>query len=189
MDISELKKIVIAKEAEYEYLRSKRKEINNELKNKKQYLDLVLESQNILQQVALEVQSRLTISVNSIVNTAVNSVFDEEYFFNLDFVTKRQHTTVEYTLKKGDLITTNIPISTGGGILSVISFALRLACLLLSGKNKILILDENFSHVAKNKQEQIGNMLSVLAEKLGVQLILITHEDELNPPGNKCFEI
>jgi ABC-type dipeptide/oligopeptide/nickel transport system ATPase subunit len=60
---------------------------------------------------------------------------------------------------------------------------------LLSGKNKILILDENFSHVAKNKQEQIGNMLSVLAEKLGVQLILITHEDELNPPGNKCFEI
>ena len=76
------------------------------------------------------------------------------------------------------------PISAaGGGVIDVAAFTLRVACLSLSkpALRPILILDEPFKNVSKTKGylDQIPLLLEKLAEEMGLQIIMVTHIEEL----------
>ncbi len=138
-----------------------------------------LEAQEILQGIAKEVQQAAHTQISSVVTRCLEAVFgDEAYQFKIDFKQARGKTEARLLfVRDGEEIE---PIdSTGGGVIDVASFALRLSCLILSrpARRRVLIMDEPWKFLSRDYQPLMRDMMEVLSEELGVQFIIVTHSD------------
>lgn len=138
------------------------------------------QAQEILQESAQEIQSFVHTSIRNIVNRCLSSVFKEPYTFDIVFEQKRGKTEAELVFLREGMEVDPMTAS-GGGVIDVAAFALRLAALMLSvpAKQKMLVLDEPFKFVSEEYRQNIREMLVSLAEELGIKFLMVTHIDEL----------
>jgi len=135
------------------------------------------ESQRIIQEVASQVQQQSHQAISEIVTKCLKTVFgDDSYEFGIDFTQKRGRTEAElYFTKDGERF--DPTTSSGGGVCDVAAFALRVSCLVLSSPavRRILVLDEPMRFVSKEFQPIVRDLLEELSERMGIQIILVTH--------------
>ena len=116
----------------------------------------------------------------NIVTYALKSIFNDDYKFILDFGKRGNLQTVDFKIITPNRKEANDPMdSEGGGILDVVSFALRIALMELS-KPKIegfICLDESFKHVSSNYLENVKKFIKAINQKVKRQIILVTHQD------------
>lgn len=140
----------------------------------------VQEAQQILQGLAEGIQNLANTKIAEIVTRCLQAIFGDEYEFRIRFEKKRNRT--EATLYLSNSLGQEIdPISSvGGGIIDVLSFAIRLACLTLTRpqRHKLLILDEPFRFVSKTYRPAIRELLKQLSRELDVQIVMVTHSEE-----------
>lgn len=135
-----------------------------------------LKAREIITTVAKDTQQQLEIRITNIVTMALAAVFPDPYQFVLRFTERRNQTEADLLLvRDGEEVS---PIdATGGGVLDVVSFALRVAILLMSNYRRIIILDEPFRHLSEDLQPKASEMMKMLSDKLGIQFIMVSHED------------
>lgn len=135
----------------------------------------------ILLKVAKETQAQLAYHLSSLVTSCLSTVFEEPYEFEITYVEKRGKTEVDFALIRDGVSLEDPILSVGGGVVDVVSFALRIACLCLAtpAPRKVLILDEPFRFVSRDLQAKVGLLLQELNEKLGIQFIIISHDKAL----------
>jgi DNA repair exonuclease SbcCD ATPase subunit len=148
-------------------------------------------AQIIIQNVAKLTQEKIKIHIEDIVGLAINSLFGDIYNFKLDFVVKRNKTECEIYLEDKDGNKLKPMQDNGGGVVDLISFALRIALwnLQFGKKNNTILLDETFKHLSKDKIEQCALLLKELSKKLDIQFVLITHIDEFSEVADKVFKV
>ena len=152
-------------------------ELNGTVKELEQSIIDIEEGQLLVQDVALKTQATLKMSIEPIVTSALDIVFqDDAYGFSVEFDIKRNKTecVLAFT-RNGHKIS---PIdSSGFGAIDVAAFALRLALWNVSKPRTrpTFILDEPFKHVSEDLQEAVTQMVHTLAHKLGIQVIMVTH--------------
>lgn len=150
------------------------------LEGAKLNLSNLKQAQGILQEVAQAVEEQAHKQISSIVSKCLQVVFEDPYLFEIVFVRRNNRTAAEiYLTKDGHQLSPDD--STGGGVVDVVSFALRLACLSLrlpKGRS-FIALDEPFKSVSANLRPRIARMLELLAEELGFQFLLSTHMSAL----------
>lgn len=135
----------------------------------------------ILQTVAQMTQEKIQYRISNLVTMALETIpFDEDYRFHLEFIQRRGQTEADLYLtnQKGDRV--RIIGSTGGGVVNVVAFALRVAIWSLSKQGRAtLILDEPF-HFLHNREahRKVSELLYTLSHELKIQFIVITGEDE-----------
>ena len=66
----------------------------------------------------------------------------------------------------------------GGGVVDVAALALRIAVwgLVRPAPRRVIIMDEPLRFLSEDRQESAARMLQLLAEKLELQIIMVTHE-------------
>lgn len=126
----------------------------------------------VVLRVASETQGKLVLRFETIVQAALDAIFPGEYKFRLEFVQKRGRTEVDIWLDR-DGIRMNPLDSNGGGVVDVLSIALRICCLTLSSMDRVLILDEPFKHLRGDAREKLGGLLTMLSDKLGIQVLMV----------------
>ena len=168
-------------------LRAKR----NELMNLNQKMKLIEQAQVFLQKVAQDTQSQLKLKIEDIVNLALNTVFPDEYLFQVDFNVSRGKTDAELVFvnqKTGGRV--DPMTASGGGVVDIVAFALRIAGYVLeSNVDNVIILDEPFRFVSKDLVDRAGEILKVLSTKLGLQIIIVTHIPEFVDIADKVFRV
>lgn len=154
---------------------------------------VIEEGQKIVQNVALATQEQLKLSVEPIVTSALDIVYQNEaYGFEIDFEVKRNKTEASlYFTRNGQKYQ---PLASSGfGVVDVAAFALRLALWNISKpvSRGVFILDEPFKHVSENLQESVMEMVSTLSKKLDIQVIMITHnkESDVIEHSDKVFRV
>jgi DNA repair exonuclease SbcCD ATPase subunit len=140
------------------------------------------EAQRLLQGVAQDVQQRSHEAVATLVTRCLKTVFGEEYGyeFRINFEQRRGRTEADLCfVREGKEI--DPTSASGGGVVDLASFALRLACLLLSRppKRRLLVADECFKHLSRNHTETVRELIETLAAELSLQVILVTHDPSL----------
>ena len=147
-------------------------------------------AQLIIQTVARQTQDELKFHISDIVSAALAAVFDDPYEFEVDFVIKRGKTECEMYFVRGGERTDPMDAS-GGGAVDVASFALRIACWSISQPkpNNTIILDEPFRFLSSELQPKAGEMLKMLSEKLGLQFIIVTHNNDLIDAADNVFTV
>lgn len=116
-----------------------------------------------------------------VVSSALATVFDEPYTFHIEFEQKRGKTEARLVFMR-DGIEFNPKECSGGGVLDVAAFALRLACLILARPEarRVVVLDEPMKFVnGDENQARVGSMLLQMAEKTGFQFIIVSDDEWL----------
>lgn len=126
----------------------------------------------VVQQVAKETQDTLRLRFEAIVQACLDAVFPNRYIFKMEFISRRGQVEVDMWLDKDG--TRMDPLdSNGGGVVDVMSIALRLCCLTLSANSRVLLLDEPFGHLRGEARERLGELLAIISEKLNVQIFMV----------------
>lgn len=162
---------------------------NKKLFEKK--LKLIEESQVFLQTVAQNTQEKLKFDIEAIVNLALESVFPDEYLFQMNFEVSRGKTEAELVFQDKRTGQTIDPMeASGGGVVDLTCFALRIAAFALeSGTDNLIILDEPFKFVSKDLVSRAGEILKILSNKMNLQILMVTHIPEFIEVADKVFEV
>jgi len=186
--IGKIDKLVTADCLNLERLSKEHKELNSDLLIYKERLVDAEAGRVIIQKVAKEVQERIKFQISSIVASALDSVFDDAYSFKIDFVERRGKIEADLLfIRDGEEM--NPFDSAGGGVLDVTSFSLRLTFLFFKANRKLLILDEPFRFVSVDLQSRCSAMLKLISEKLGFQIIMVSHLPEIISSADKIYTI
>ncbi len=146
----------------------------------------------IISAIAQETQKQLQYRIEEPVSLALKAVYPEDpYKFAVDFqITNSGPIQCHLGFERNGFIISPLHAS-GGGPVDIASFALRIGALTLErpSPRKILILDESFKFVSRNKMELAGQLLKEISEKLNLQVIMITHIPELLECASKIVKI
>lgn len=184
--LAEIEDTIHLAEARLQVEQERADRITSELERLTTLLEAKEQLQGIVQKLAAEIQNSVRLHLESLVQLALNAVFPKTYIFHLDFVEKRGRTEAEITLERdGDRVN---PIdAAGGGVVDVVALALRLAAWGLSNTSPVLVLDEPFRFVSKGLRSAVQSFLLGLSQQLGVQVIMVTHDQELMTGADKLF--
>jgi DNA repair exonuclease SbcCD ATPase subunit len=147
-----------------------------------QHLRDAEQARSIAQQVAQAVQQQAHAKIAGVVTTCLKSVFGEDsYEFKIKFLRKRNRTEAQLVFVKDGEEVTDPLNEDSGGVVDIAAFALRLACLMLAKPRlrRLLVLDEPFRFVSAGYRESVRQMLLKLAEDFYLQIVMVTHIEEL----------
>lgn len=160
--------LLVAKRENRRDIRTLQKDVDNHIK-----------ARVILTQVGKLTQEKFKRRVESLVTLAIRSVFDREFDFALIFEEKNNQVTCTPMIYEDDKV--YIPKDDlGGGIIDVVSFALRIVLWSMESprSRNVFILDEPFKNTGA-LISKAGEMLKHLSSELNFQVILISHDEEL----------
>lgn len=146
------------------------------------------EAQTFLQQVAKDTQEQIRYHLEDIVNMALDTVFPMCYTFRIVFEIKRNKTEARLCLFDGDKEIDPM-YSNGGGVKDILTFALRVALLLISKNRRVLILDEPFKFISADLKENAFQIMRRLSTELGIQIIAVTHDEGMIEIADKVIRV
>lgn len=182
-------KLVNNIESDEDLIKHKRKKLIR-LKRESIRLEQARESIHI---VAKQTQEILEYNLNDIVSKAMETVFDDPYEVKIEFVVKRNKTEAEIWFVRNNIKYDPLQ-STGGGTVDVAAFAIKLALWSLKAKRtrKTLIFDEPFRNVNDPSRElhsRLSEMTKEICKSLGVQIIMVSLEDEMIDSADKTIRL
>jgi DNA repair exonuclease SbcCD ATPase subunit len=142
----------------------------------------------ILNDVAEKTQTKFVKTVETLVTSALKAVYEKDIQFRFIFERKRNKIECRPAIFENGYFY-DIKDGRGGGMVPVISFALRVVLLLLSKKRirKTIILDEPVkANLSGDMLEKAFMMFEDISKRMGIQLIIITH---YRFDADKVFEI
>jgi DNA repair ATPase RecN len=181
INLSSIEKFLKKKESLRSYYEQLQKDETALLQIKKTKADHLQEAQKIIQGISEQIQKKAHLQISAIVTRCLQTVFqDSDYKFQIKFEQKRGKTEANLIFSKNGMEVDPMTAS-GGGVVDVAAFALRIACLVLSlpKKRKFLVLDEPFRFLSKDYQPAIQELLMALSQELGIQILMVTHSDLL----------
>ena len=137
--------------------------------------------------LATQIQQSCQQTISDFVTRCLESIFPENrYRFSLLFEVKRKQTEARAILVDGDGFQYDALRSCCGGVVDIVSFALRLATLMLltPPPSRVLVLDEPFRFLSEVHRARLVDLLDSLCKETGFQIIMITHIKELTTKGN-----
>lgn len=148
------------------------------------------QAREVIREVGLKTQQALSYHISEITSLALEAVFDNPYELKIDFVHRRNKTECDlYFERDGNLVS---PIdASGGGAVDVAAFALRVACWSMETPRSrpVLVLDEPMRFLSTDMQERASQMIKEISEKLGIQFIIVTHEETLTQAADRVFVV
>jgi DNA repair exonuclease SbcCD ATPase subunit len=145
----------------------------------------------IIQQVSKLTQQQLEIHISELVSLALEAVFPNPYKMVLKFETRRNRSEADLLLQdeNGNLLSPMDAV--GGGVIDVAALALRVALWSLKRPKPrpIMVLDEPLRFLSSDLQDRASQMLKEISNKLGIQFIIVTHEDALLSAADKVFHV
>ncbi|WP_405291911.1 hypothetical protein [Methanobrevibacter sp.] len=191
MEIERIEKLFNQSKGAYSQIQKRLKETIELKKQSENKLKLLEQAQVFLQTVAQNTQEKLKYQIEDVVNLALESVFPNEYEFKINFNVSRGKTDAELIfLDKRTGQTIDPMEASGGGVVDVTCFALRISAWALeNGTDNLIILDEPFKFVSKDLVERAGEILKTLSEKMKLQVIMVTHIPEFIDVADKVFEV
>lgn len=151
---------------------------------------LIDKSLAVVKEVALETQKTLQYNISDVVSSALGSIFPDPYNFRVEFVANRGKTECNLLFERGGNAIDPIE-SSGVGAIDIAAFALRVAAWSMSypKTRPILILDEPFKFVSLDLMPLAGEMVRDISEKLGLQIVMVTHSEALIDCADRAFAV
>lgn len=136
-----------------------------------------------LAQFADERQAKVYRQIEATVSEGLQSVFGEEIRLEISnkMVGSRAETvfTLVSQTESGEL-QTSIMDARGGGVAAITGFLIQAVLVLLTpGLRPLIFLDESFRAVSADYQVPLGEFISDLCERTGLQVVLVTHNVEI----------
>lgn len=177
--------------ARVESLRERKK--NNEviLSNIISQKELLDKTNEFLSAFAEWSREKIKIKLEYLANSSLAAVFPDKHM-EFKLIAKRTKLGLQYDLYiETDGVITPLHDAKGGGVLDIISLALRISYLRMfeSKLDQVLILDEPFKNLDVERIELASEWISKISKELNIQIIMVTHIPELTNKSDKVFKV
>lgn len=174
--------------AERQVLASRKKREEKKREELEVRLDNAEKGLAIIQIVAKDTQQNLRFHFSKLVTSSLKATTPEWPEFDVEFVIRRNRTEcdlyfVEYGHRQHPME------SSGGGPKDIASFALRCAYWALKKNRRALVLDQPFGNVSSDLQRAVSIMVKSVSEMLKIQIIMVSHQDDINISADKTFSV
>lgn len=157
-------------------------------------LDVATKASVFLREACDRVRTQLYGQFEHLVNLGLQAVFGDDIV--LRFVSadkaRRIHEQPRIYRKIGsEMIEVNLVDDDAGGLVDVVSFLLRLAMLVSVSPppRKFLMLDEPFKHLSAEYCPLVADMMAQLSERLGIQILMTTHNPLLISAADVIYRL
>ena len=164
--------------------------LQDSLRDNKRSLKRHEQAREIIRTVGIATQNQLSFHISDITSLALEAVFNEPYKLEVEFVERRNKTECDLFFTRDGMKADPLTAS-GGGAVDVASFALRIASWSMANphSHNVIILDEPLRYLSADLQEKASIMIKEISQKLGIQFIIVTHENTLAAHADKTFEV
>lgn len=166
----------------------------------KEYTE-VKEKEEILQQVRILLQKTAEFSreqvkqqIELLVTNCLQYIFGSNIEFKISIEEVRNRPEAEFyviSTFNGKKVITKPQDARGGGVVDVISLALRIAVLenILYYKKGPIILDEPAKHVSSEFIQNVATFLKYISEVFNRQIIMVTHNTFLSEMADTAYKV
>lgn len=148
-------------------------------------------AKEIIHIVAKKTQEKLEIKLSTLVSLAMHSIFPNPYNLKTEFISRRGKIEADLYFEKNDTLY-NPMRSVGGGAVDIASLSLRFSSWVLQTYPKtrsIMFLDEPLKWLkGKGLPEKGAEVIKEISKKLGIQIIMISHDPELIDSADNLIE-
>lgn len=176
-------------------LEQERDAIAQKISRMKQTLLAMQEAQLLLQKTSEEAREYGKKRLEEVVTSALQFVFGPDVHFEIELTEVGGKPQAEFylvTTRGAEEVRTRPTESNGGGVVDIISLALRIAVLQIHHDPHIngpIILDEPGKHVSEEYAEKMATFLQQMSNYFGRQIIMVTHQPYLAEVADKSFEV
>ncbi len=179
----------------------KKDKLEEQLNNARSELIIISDNIELLEKVIILFQKtsefareQAKIQIESLVTKCLQFIFETNIEFLIEIEELRNKANAEfYVISENEdtIIKTKPELSRGGGVVDIVSLALRIAFLQIH-KPRIegpLILDEPAKHVSADYIFNVGDFLKQTSEMFNRQIIMVTHNQHLSAISNYCYRV
>jgi len=178
------------RKAQRDLLAKQTKDLELKLTSNKKEGEEWVKARWVLSEVVKLTQSRIKDYMEHMVTLAIQSVYGDQFRFIADFEIKRNKSEVLLRVQEEEYEPYVPKEDSGVGMVDVIGFALRIVMWSLQKprSRNVFILDEPLKNMGKLMT--VGaQMIKEVSKKMGLQIIIITHEPELTEIADKAFAV
>jgi len=157
-------------------------------------IDILEKVKVLLQKVSEFAREQSRIQIEALVTNCLQYIFDSSLEFKIEINEVRGRPEAEfYVVSKygGTEIKTKPQEARGGGVIDIISLAIRIAmleCSNLDNKGPV-ILDEPAKHVSEDYINQVAEFLKQVTQMFNRQVIMVTHNRHLSEMADLWYRI
>ncbi len=178
---------------DYERLLAAERDTQETLNGIRDQETIVAQAREVFQLAAETAREQAKQGVERVVSWALQSVFGPEISFEVGLAERRDQPEADFVVVSTYGGTT--PVKTeptearGGGIVDVISLALRSVLLERTRMGGPLVLDEPGKHVSEEFARPLGELIRAMSDDAGRQIIIVTHNSELAETGESAYRV
>lgn len=168
-----------------------RYELVRQLAEMKQHKKDLMRAKEILSMVVQIAQRTTKAKVESLVTAAIRAVYDRDFKFLLRFKEERGVSVAKPIIVEGEN-EFNARDDLGGGMVDIISFALRLVMWSMRPHRTraTMILDEPLKFIGQGElMERAAHFIKTISSRLGIQFIILTHDHQLAEIADKAWSV
>lgn len=194
-NLSKLNNKILSDEGKIEILNDQLEKIEKKLEDKEKYSEVLTQVSLLFQKTSEFAREQSKRQIEDTVTKCLQFIFETDIEFLIELSEARSVPIAEFYVQsnysEGYSIKTKPEIARGGGVVDIISLALRIAFLqqnqpILSGP---LILDEPGKHVSNDYIFNLGEFLKQLSNIFNRQIIMVTHNPHLSQISDKAFQV
>lgn len=176
---------------EAQAINSHKKELEAELSKLEGEVATLGKVIGILHTLSTSVQERFLTSIEDLVSDGLSAVFSEPIRFKITPTVRNKQVNLDFSIHNEDGTETDLLDARGGGLVCLAGVLLRIimARLMSNRVRQILIMDEPLGMLSSNYQPAASELLRKLADELDMQLIIVSHNQEIIEHADKVYEL
>lgn len=192
--ISQIKSYISKEEGKKEKILEQIEENKKSIENIQSQINLIEKVSILLQRTSEFARNQAKAQIESLVTNCLQYVFENNIEFEIEIEELYGKANAEFYVitKVGDtVIKTKPEQSRGGGVVDIISLALRISFLQVH-KPRIegpLILDEPAKHVSEDYIFNVADFLKRTSEMFDRQIIMVTHNNHLASISTNAYRV
>ena len=145
----------------------------------------------LFRDMSKEVQSRFLERIQEVVTVGLQAVFNEPIKFIIDPVIRRGSLELDFHLESMAGEQSDLMDSHGGGLVTLCGVVMRLITvrLLRDALRQVVVLDEPLAMLSERYLEPAAEFISTLSRDLGIQVIMVSHQNEFAEAADKVFRL
>ena len=180
---------IIQEEAIFKFKEEEITRLENEKVELQQLSDNLTLIMGYLNKLVDTKRSEVIDKIINLVSYGLQSILeDATYKLILEEKEQRNQKVYSFFIEHSGL-KTPILNSVGGGIINLLSLLFHVVLLSVSSKSKTLILDEPFANLSVSYRERTADFIKQLSEKMGIQFIIVSHEEEIVEAADVSYTI
>lgn len=189
-----LRQYYYSEKGKMEQLKGRKSVLEEKLQSILNNIDVLEQVRLLLQKTAEFTRERSRQQIEQLVTNCLQYIFDSNLEFKIEISESRGRPEAEFFVVSnidGDKIKTRPQEARGGGIVDIISLALRVAMLQSSAPDieGPLILDEPAKHVSEEYIVHVAEFLKQVSIMFGRQIIMVTHNRHLGEAADRVFRV